>query len=115
MELLRFGTTCTGDNYQKSTIIAKAIADSGLRGVVSEQISQADIINGIYPAIYKYQPEDAAASIKANEELIEKWHGAEKGRITCAFGPHAPDTLTQEVLGEVKAKANWSWPRAPRN
>jgi len=105
MELLRFGTTCTGDNYQKSTIIAKAIADSGLRGVVSEQISQADIINGIYPAIYKYQPEDAAASIKANEGLIEKWHGAEKGRITCAFGPHAPDTLTQEILGEVKAKA----------
>ena len=56
LELLRFGTTCTGDNYQKSDIIAQSIHDSGMRGVISEQISQADLLSGIYPAIYKYQP-----------------------------------------------------------
>jgi 5-methylthioadenosine/S-adenosylhomocysteine deaminase len=105
LELIRFGTTCTGDNYQRSRIVAKAIAETGMRGVVSEQIHQADIVSGVYPSIFKYQPEEADAQIKANEKLIDEWHGAKNGRITCAFGPHAPDTLTQEILKEVNAKA----------
>lgn len=104
LELIRFGTTCTGDNYQRSRLIARAIADSGLRGVVSEQISQADL-KGSYPAIYTYEPEEAERQIRANEELIREWNGAEGGRITCAFGPHAPDTLTQELLMEIRTKA----------
>lgn len=106
LELIRFGTTCTGDNYQRSRFIAQSIADTGLRGVVSEQISEADLITGIYPSIYKYQPIDVKRQIKANEDLIEKWNGAENGRITCAFGPHAPDTLTPEIIREILAKAD---------
>lgn len=105
-ELLRFGTTCTGDNYQNSTIIAKTLSDSGMRGVVSEQISQTDLLGGIYPAIYKWQPEEAEKRIRANDELIKEWHGADNGRITCTYGPHAPDTLTQEILTRVKDKAD---------
>ncbi len=105
LELLRFGTTCTGDNYQRSTIVAKTIADSGLRGVVSEQISQTDLLKGIYPSIYRYRPENAEAQLLANEKLVDEWHGSKNGRITCAFGPHAPDTLTQEILEEVRIKA----------
>ena len=106
LELIRFGTTCTGDNYQRSSIIAQTFADSGLRGVVSEQISQTTFLEGVYPALYKYQPTEAEKEVKINEELIEKWNGAEGGRITCMFGPHAPDTLTQDILREVKAKAD---------
>jgi 5-methylthioadenosine/S-adenosylhomocysteine deaminase len=106
LELLRFGTTCTGDNYQKSRIIAKTISDSGLRGVLSEQISQANLLEGVYPAIYKYQPDEAENEIKANEKLIDEWHGADNGRITCTFGPHAPDTMTQEILKNIKHKAD---------
>jgi 5-methylthioadenosine/S-adenosylhomocysteine deaminase len=106
MELIRFGTTSTGDNYQRSRIIAQGIADSGLRGVVSEQISQADLLKGIYPAIYLYQPEDAEKQFKANVKLVEEWNGAENGRIKCTFGPHAPDTLTQDMLKNIKSKAD---------
>ena len=106
LELIRFGTTCTGDNYQRSNIIAQAVADSGLRGVLSEQISQANLQQGTYPAIYEYQPEEAEKGILANEALIDTWDGAKNGRITCTFGPHAPDNLTQDVLKEVKAKAD---------
>jgi 5-methylthioadenosine/S-adenosylhomocysteine deaminase len=106
LELIRFGTTCTGDNYQRSGIIAQAFADSGLRGVLSEQISQANLMEGIYPAIYKYQPDVAEKEVSANERLIERWNGAEGGRITCAFGPHAPDTMTQDILKEITAKAD---------
>jgi 5-methylthioadenosine/S-adenosylhomocysteine deaminase len=106
LELLRFGTTCTGDNYQKSRIIAKTISNSGLRGVLSEQISQANLLEGVYPAIYKYQPDEAEKEIKANEKLIDEWHGADNGRITCTFGPHAPDTMTQEILKKIKHKAD---------
>jgi 5-methylthioadenosine/S-adenosylhomocysteine deaminase len=106
LELLRFGTTCTGDNYQKSDIIAQSIYDSGMRGVLSEQISQADLLSGIYPAIYKYQPEEAEKSIKANDKLIDKWQGKDNNRITCTYGPHAPDTLTQDILKEIKEKAD---------
>ena len=105
-ELLRFGTTCTGDNYQKSRIIAQTLSDSGIRGVVSEQISQADLLGGIYSAIYRWQPEEAEKGIRANDELIKEWHGADNNRITCAYGPHAPDTLTQEILARIKDKAD---------
>ena len=103
-ELIRSGTTCTGDNYQRSGLIAQSMADSGLRGVVSEQISQADL-KANYPAVYTYLPEDAERQIRANEELVKEWHGAEDGRITCTFGPHAPDTLTQDILREIKGRA----------
>jgi 5-methylthioadenosine/S-adenosylhomocysteine deaminase len=106
LELIRFGTTCTGDNYQRSSIIAKAFADSGLRGVLSEQISQANLLEGIYPSIYKYQPDVAEKEIKANDRLIEIWHGANKGRIICGYGPHAPDTMTKDILTEIKSKAD---------
>jgi 5-methylthioadenosine/S-adenosylhomocysteine deaminase len=106
LELLRFGATSTGDNYQRSRIIAQAISDSGLRGVLSEQISQANLLEGVYPAIYKYQPQEAEKEIKVNEKLIDEWHGAKNGRISCTFGPHAPDTLTQEILKEIKSKAD---------
>ena len=105
LELMNSGTTCTGDNYQRSSIIAKSFDDAGLRGVVSEQITQADLLSGIYPAIFLYQPEEAVKGIKANEDLIKKWSGAGNGRITCMYGPHAPDTLTTEVLEEIKGKA----------
>jgi 5-methylthioadenosine/S-adenosylhomocysteine deaminase len=106
LELIRFGTTCTGDNYQWSRIIARTLSDSGLRGVLSEQISQSNLLEGIYPAIYKYQPEVAEKEIEANEKLIKEWNGANNGRIRCAFGPHAPDTLTQDILLEIKSKAD---------
>jgi 5-methylthioadenosine/S-adenosylhomocysteine deaminase len=105
LELIRFGVTCAGDNYQNSKSVAQAMADSGIRGVVSEQISQADLFKGIYPAIYRYQPQEAERQIRENEGLIERWHNAENGRIKCAFGPHAPDTLTQDVLREIGVKA----------
>ena len=104
-ELMRFGTTCTCDNYQRERLVVQAIADSGLRAVVSEQVSEADLLSGIFPAIYRYQPEEARQQLQANEDLIKKWHGAQNGRITCRFGPLASDAMTYEMLQEVKDKA----------
>ncbi|MEM2892676.1 MAG: amidohydrolase [Candidatus Bathyarchaeia archaeon] len=105
LELIRFGVTCAGDNYQCSKSVAQAMADIGIRGVVSEQISQADLFKGIYPAIYRYLPQDAERQIRENEELIRRWHNVENGKIRCSFGPHAPDTLTLDVLREISSKA----------
>lgn len=105
LELIRFGVTCAGDNYQSSRSVAQAVADSGIRGVISEQISEADLFKGIYPAIYRYLPKEAERQIRENEELIRNWHNAQGGRIKCSFGPHAPDTLTLDVLREISSKA----------
>jgi 5-methylthioadenosine/S-adenosylhomocysteine deaminase len=38
-------------------------------------------------------------------DLVERWHGAENGRITCQLSAHAPDTCTRTVLEMVRDEA----------
>ncbi len=104
VEALRSGNTCIGANYIQSETSIQAMIDLGLRSVISERIHNIDFFQAA-EKLYLLDEEAQFNTLSKNVELIEKWHGKEKGRITCHFGPHAPDTCTTAFLEEIAALA----------
>ncbi|WP_462408530.1 amidohydrolase family protein [Neobacillus sp. Marseille-QA0830] len=100
VEALRAGNTCIGSNYIQSKKSIQALADFGLRGVISERIHNVDFFR-IPEHLYLLDEEAQYKTLSKNVELIENWHGKANGRITCHFGPHAPDTCTTPFLEEI--------------
>ena len=78
-EMIRTGTTCFADMYFFMEETAKAAADSGIRAVLSRGLTGSSAADG-------------AARLEENTELYKTWNGAQNGRITVMFGPHAPYT-----------------------
>jgi 5-methylthioadenosine/S-adenosylhomocysteine deaminase len=104
LEALKSGATTIVDNFSHMADIVPAVAESGLRAVVSEIVNDADLLE-IRKGIYRFDAGIGEALLKKNVDLIEKWHGRENGRIRCHLGPHAPDTCSPRLLGEIKALA----------
>ncbi|CAN5440583.1 amidohydrolase [soil metagenome] len=90
VEMIRTGTTQFWDMYWYPEAVAKAVADAGLRAVVT-----APLIDG---------PDPAIARRKALEHLdaVDDLAG---GRIKTGFGPHAPYTVGPESLRWVAEQA----------
>ena len=91
VEMVRTGTTTFADMYGPyMNRVAEATMDAGLRGVLCRGII------GIAP--------DGEKKLQENVELYKEFHGADNGRITVMFGPHAPYACPPEFLKKV-AKA----------
>lgn len=97
LEGLRFGTTTIVENYQGSTDVVPAIKQLRMRAVVSEMVNDA-VMADIRKGRYEYSAEQADRQMQTAVDLIDRWHGAENGRITCQVSAHAPDTTTRPVL-----------------
>lgn len=86
-EMLRSGTICFADMYFFMDAAARAVEKSGIRAVLSR-------------GMVGVGPENEIA-LSESREMVEKWHGACNGRITCMLGPHAPYTCPPDYLGRV--------------
>ncbi|NMA25356.1 MAG: amidohydrolase [Clostridiales bacterium] len=93
MEMLSTGTTSFNDMYIRADAAARAVTETGIRGVLSRGLSGG--------------ADDAAGGEKRLREAIaeiENWKGAEN--ITFMLGPHAPYTCDsgyqKEVAGEAR-------------
>lgn len=106
LELLCTGTTTTNEVGKYEREIAKVVRDTGLRAVMAENIRDS-AVTAVRPGIVERQfvPADADRCIDAATAFIEEWHGKADGRITCRFGPNAPDTCAESTLVRVKALA----------
>ena len=91
-EMIRTGTTCFADMYFFMEETAKAAADSGIRAVLSRGLTGSSSADG-------------AARLEENTELYKTWNGAQNGRISVMFGPHAPYTCSPDYLESVIARA----------
>nr|WP_239588107.1 amidohydrolase [Gracilibacillus alcaliphilus] len=100
VEALRAGNTCIGSNYIQSTKSLTAIKDLGLRAVISERVHNIDFFR-VPEGVYSLDEQAQEGTLAKNIELIDKWHNSANGRITCHFGPHAPDTCTTNFLEEI--------------
>jgi 5-methylthioadenosine/S-adenosylhomocysteine deaminase len=87
-EMIRSGTTCFTDMYFHMHDAAKAVADAGMRAVLSwgmvgfdEQVRQAGLQN--------------------SKSFVSTWHGQADGLITTTLGPHAPYTCPADYLEQV--------------
>jgi 5-methylthioadenosine/S-adenosylhomocysteine deaminase len=87
-EMIRSGTTCFTDMYFMMHDAARAVAESGMRGVLSwgmVGLDDASRTNGI----------------NNSRAFVAQWHNQADGRITVTLGPHAPYTCPPDYLAET--------------
>jgi len=97
LEMIKTGTTCVNDMYFFVDDIAKAVEESGVRGVLSHAMIDLG------------DEEKGKSLVNQGEALVKKYKKTEdnKGnRVSVAFGPHAPYTCTEELLVKTKELAD---------
>ena len=94
VEMIKYGTTTFNDMYFFMDDVARAVEETGLRGVLSHgMIDLGD-------------EEKRKAEFKETHRIIKKCHETAEGRITVAFGPHSPYTCSKELLEGVRKEAD---------
>jgi len=101
VEALRFGTTTITENYEGATDVAPAIQKLGMRGVLSENVNDAVMLE-IRRGRYEFSEEQGERQLQTAVDLVERWHGAEDGRILCQMAAHAPDTCSRAILERIR-------------
>ncbi|HZW56329.1 MAG TPA: amidohydrolase [Nitrososphaerales archaeon] len=102
-EALLSGTTSITSVYfyDSSGSEAKALDDVGMRGILAH-------------GMFDWTREDG---LKKTEEMVEKFHGKDQGRIRIATSPHAPYSCSPDLLKEIETmriKLNQKFGRAYR-
>lgn len=97
IEVLKAGCTTVNDIYFYASSLGQALSEIGLRAVLAEKIFDVDLPR-IGDGDYTRYPEAGRRRLDANLDLIDRWHGAEDGRITCRIGTHATDTCSPDLL-----------------
>lgn len=88
-EMTRAGVTSYADMYFHMDAVARATAESGMRG---------SLARGLVGAL-------GASGLQDSERFHREWHGAADGRITVMLGPHAVYTCSPEYLRQVSELA----------
>lgn len=86
-EMLKSGTTTFADMYFFMDDVAKAVAKSGIRAVLSRGMA------GVAP--------NGKQALAESETFFKTYHKAADGRITVMLGPHAPYTCPPDYLKKV--------------
>ncbi|MCL6515520.1 amidohydrolase [Alicyclobacillus sp.] len=87
-EMIQSGTTCFTDMYFFMHDAARAVEESGLRGVLSWGMVGLD-------------EQSRASGLGNSRAFFERWNGAADGRIRVTLGPHAPYTCPPDYLAQV--------------
>ena len=96
-ELLRQGCTTVVDFYARPGALARAMAESGLRGFVGGRVMDVDTA-ALAEGRFQADASLGEATLADNIALIEDWDGAGGGRVACVWGPHAPDTCSPDLM-----------------
>jgi len=90
---IRSGTTCLIDMYFHVEHVAQAVAESGLRAILS------------YGMIADQLDEKGRSELEVTRRLVEKLDGTGEGRIRVAVAPHTLYTVCEDVWREAVAMA----------
>ncbi len=93
VEMIKSGTTAFADMYIHVEKVAKAVERSGIRAALS------------YGMIDFGDPSRADSELEEGKGFVKKWNGGADGRITAMYGPHAPNTCSEEFLIRVREQA----------
>lgn len=94
LEMIKSGTTCLADMYFHEAMVAKAIEQSGLRGVLAEGIIEAG------------DKKLGEKMFDASLNFARHFHGYANGRVTTMLGPHAAYTCSPQILTEIREAAS---------
>jgi 5-methylthioadenosine/S-adenosylhomocysteine deaminase len=87
MEMIRGGVTCFNDMYHCYAEGARAVLDSGVRGVIS------GVLLGFLP--------NAEERLEQAIAWTKEWNGKGGGRLVTMLGPHAPYTCPDALFRRV--------------
>jgi 5-methylthioadenosine/S-adenosylhomocysteine deaminase len=90
-EMIRGGTTTYCDMYYFEDAVAEETARAGVRGLLGETVIDFPVADN----------KTWAEAMRYSEEYLRKWRG--HPLITPAVAPHAPYTVSEEHLKEVRA------------
>ncbi|MGB9926997.1 MAG: amidohydrolase family protein [Methanosarcina sp.] len=93
LEMIKSGTTTFADMYFYMDETAKAVEASGMRASLSHGL------------IELCDAEKGEKDLKEGRRFVRAWQGAADGRIKTMYGPHAPNTCSEEFLAKVKEEA----------
>ena len=105
LEAMRSGTTTLLEIADHVGAYTQALADTGLRAVVAENINDADPAS-LREGRYEFDAGRRDAGLKRSAELVDRWHGYDNGRVSCFLAAHAPENCSPELLREVRAMAD---------
>jgi len=94
LEMIKSGTTCFADMYFHEDAVAKAVEESGLRGVLAEGIIEAG--NKALGEKMLYESVNFAKS----------FHGYADDRISAMLGPHAAYSCSPNLLVKISERAS---------
>ncbi|HEV2556093.1 MAG TPA: amidohydrolase family protein [Bosea sp. (in: a-proteobacteria)] len=100
LEAIRSGTTTLVDPFRHVPSYAGAMADTGLRLWLSESCADIDT-RKIRFGEYGIDEAFGRQFLERTQELIETWHGAREGRVSCQVAAHAPDNCSPAMLAEI--------------
>ncbi|MFW6377335.1 MAG: amidohydrolase [bacterium] len=86
MEMVQTGTTTFVDMYFQMAHVARAVEESGVRGVLSEGLIEIN---------------DGITGLDSSLEFCKEWNGQASGRIYTMLAPHAPYTCSQSFLEKI--------------
>jgi 5-methylthioadenosine/S-adenosylhomocysteine deaminase len=101
-DAVRSGVTTVCDHFHFPDATARAMKRIGVRGLVADKIIEFSLER---PPRYdtasqsyaiEYQRDEAECRLAANIGFLERWSG--DSLVTPCLGPHAPDTLSTEML-----------------
>lgn len=116
IESLMSGVTTTCDMQYLNTIpemtdaACKAVAESGIRGIISRQNSDIDRFSK-FPVTKKPHWESLKTYLANTEIAYRKWHGKADGRIQIWAGPNTIFSCSDELIQKI---TDWSVQRGLR-
>ena len=100
LEGILCGTTTMVEPFRHVAGYASGMVDTGLRLYLSENAADA-LTMKIRHGVYEYDRDFGREFLDRTEELIERFHGVEDGRVHCQISAHAPDVCSPWMLGEL--------------
>ena len=106
LEAMKAGTTCLGEIGAGSEVAEKVLIKSGVRAKIATTINEMgpQSRRGAHELV-QFDPEVGEKRLKDAIALVDQWHGAADGRISCLLSPQAADMMSKELLVRVKETA----------
>jgi len=105
VEMLRFGNTCISEFENVSDKMASAVEESGIRGSLGIDISDADWDFSDPNALPSYDPELKKKKLDKAIKFYDTWHGKNNGRMNVRISNNVPLLCSPELLTETKILA----------
>ncbi len=97
IEAIKSGTTTLLEISDDISEYAQTLDSTGLRVFLGENMNDIDD-SKLQEGLYEYSSHKRDMAIGKATDLINDWHGKSNGRVKGFVAPHAPETVSPELL-----------------